>query len=89
MTIAEAAKSAKTEGAKLIRYRTDSFKQTGTAQYDVKPIFTGNKKGWTMLDSFTASVISAVYDALKPDNQAKFNNLPLGKLLDFCWKQVK
>lgn len=37
----------------------------------------GNKKGWGMLDAFTASAIVAVADALGPDNLGKFNRMPL------------
>lgn len=76
-------------GCVLIRYRANSHKETGTAQYDCKPMFTGNKRGWIALDITTASAMRAVYAALKPEHQAKFNNIPLGKLVDFCWKQVK
>lgn len=89
MTIIEAANQAKTDGAQLIRYRKDSHKETGTAQYDCKPMFTGSKRGWIALDSFTASAITAVFGAVRPDLQAKLVNLPLGRLIDICWKNVK
>ena len=89
MTISDIAHTAVKDGAQLIRYRADSHKETGTAQYDCKPMFTGSKRGWTLIDSFTASALVAVYKALGPESQAKFNNLPLGKLVDFCWKAVK
>ena len=89
MTIIEVANKAKEDGAQLIRYRKDSHKETETAQYDCKPMFTGSKRGWIYIDSSTASAMTAVYNALKPELQAKFNNLPLGKLVDFCWKHVR
>lgn len=37
MTISEIVKQSKETGAVLIRYRAESHKQTGTAQYDCKP----------------------------------------------------
>lgn len=43
----------------------------------------------TMVDAFTASMLVKVHDALGPANQAKFQSLPLLKLIDFGWKQVK
>lgn len=88
MTISEVAQTAVTNGAQLIRYRKDSV-LSGVAQYDCKPYFTGSKRGWTAVDSFTASAIVAVNKALSPENQPKFNNLPLGKLIPFVWKAVK
>ncbi len=88
MTISEIVKDSHESGAVLIRYRANSHKETGTAQYDRKPLFTGSKKGWIALDITTASAMLAVYNALKPEHQAKFDNIPLGKLVDFVWKQV-
>ena len=89
MTISEIVKQSVNDGAVLIRYRANSHKETGTAQYDCKPIFTGSKRGWTMLDITTAGAMLAVYNALKPEHQAKFDNIPLGRLVDFVWKQVR
>ncbi len=88
MTISEIVKNSHESGAVLIRYRANSHKETGTAQYDCKPLFTGSKKGWTMLDITTAGAMLAVYNALRPELQAKYDNIPLGRLVDFCWKQV-
>lgn len=89
MTISQIVKSHEPGCACLIRYRKDSHSLTGTAQYDVKPLFTGSKKGWTVLDITTMSVMAKVYDAIKPELQPKFDNIPLGKLVEFCWQQVK
>lgn len=41
MTIVDCARTAQNDGVQLIRYRKDSHKQTGTAEYDCKPMFTG------------------------------------------------
>jgi hypothetical protein len=89
MTLVEIVQRAHGEGAQLIRYRKESYKQTGTAQYDVKPLFTGSKRGWIMLDIMTASMLLSVYNGLRPDLQAKFNNIPLGKLVDLGWKYTR
>lgn len=94
MTISQIARTVKDQRqAHLIRYRTDSVKECGTAQYDAKPYGTGSKRGWTLIDLTTASAIVAVHDALtksqKPENLAKFDNIPLGRLVDFCWKHVR
>lgn len=88
MTISEVAQKAVTDGAQLVRYRKDSV-LSGVAEYDCKPMFTGSKRGWTAVDSFTASAIVAFFKAASDENQAKLNNLPLGKLVSFCWKVVK
>lgn len=76
MTIQDCARLAKTEGFQLIRYRKDSLTQTGIAEYDCKPGFTGSKRGWVLLDSFTAGAIVAVFDALNEENKAKFHKIP-------------
>ncbi len=89
MTISEIVKQSQDSGAVLIRYRANSHKETGTAQYDCKPMFTGSKKGWIALDVMTSGAILAVYNALNETQRAKFDNIPLGKLVDFCWKHVK
>ncbi len=88
MTISEIVKNSHESGAVLIRYRTNSHKETGTAQYDCKPLFTGSKKGWMVMDITTASAMLAIYNALKPEHQKKFDNIPLGKLIDITWKHA-
>ncbi len=89
MTLIEIVNKTVTEGPMLLRYRANSHKETGTAQYDCKPIFTGRKSGWTMLDSMTASMLLSVYKALSEVHQAKYNNIPLGKLVDLGRRHVK
>lgn len=41
-----------------------------------------------ILDLFTASMLTQVYDALKPASQAKFGAMPLWQALDTGWKLV-
>jgi hypothetical protein len=89
MTISEIILNGDKSGAVLIRYRKDSIK-AGTAQYDVKPLFTGSKRGWTMLDHTTMCAMRAVYKALTTDAaRAKFDRLPLSTLVEFSWKHVR
>lgn len=83
MTITQIAKDVLQNGAALIRSR-------GIGEYDVKPLFTGNKRGWTILDATTANAIVTVREALKDNpNVAKFDSIPLRQLVDFCWRHVK
>jgi len=39
-----------------------------------------------MVDSFSASVIVQVYDALNPDNRAKIERMPVMLAADICFK---
>lgn len=41
-----------------------------------------------LMDSFTASMLVSLYNALGPENQDRFDSIPLSKLVDFGWKQV-
>lgn len=81
MTIYEIAKrSVDTGTAQKIRHR-------GGDQYDCQVgMWTGNNRGWTLLDHYTASAIVQVYENLKPENQVKYMNLPMMKLIDVTWK---
>lgn len=50
--------------------------------------FTGSHRHWTLIDLFSASAMTACYQALKPENQSKFNNLPIGRLVELCFRSV-
>lgn len=39
-----------------------------------------------MLDTFSASALVQIYDALSPENQAKLAAMPLDKAMDIVWK---
>lgn len=58
-------------------------------QYDAKPYGGGSKRGWVILDGFTASAIVQVYDALKPENQAKYAAFPIQKMAAIAFKLMK
>jgi hypothetical protein len=84
MTGIEAARLATTEGCQVFRPRKDA-----PGEYDVKPYFTGRKGGWVALDSFSASAIIAVYDALNETNRTKFASLPIHKMATVAFKLVE
>lgn len=84
MTTIDAARHVIANGCSLMRPRKDAPRE-----WDVKPAFSGKTRGWFYMDGFTASMLVAVHDALRPDLQEKFNRLPLMTLIDFGWKQVK
>jgi hypothetical protein len=55
--------------------------------YDLKR--TGKTKGWVLLDAFSASAVVAVYNALSEENKTKITRIPILKLINFCFGQVK
>ena len=57
-------------------------------EYDAKPYFTGNHRGWVAVDAFTASAMCAVYDRLSEQARAKFDTLSLTRAVDITWKLV-
>lgn len=83
MNIYEVAKQAVNESsAQKIRPTKDR-----QFEYDVQPeMFSGNNRGWTLLDLFTASVIVQIYEALNETNRQKYINLPLPKFINLTWK---
>lgn len=84
MTAIQAAQTAATEGCQLFRPRKDA-----PGEYDVKPYFTGRKSGWVALDSFSASAIVVVYNALNETNKVKFEGLSIQRMAALAFKFVK
>lgn len=41
-----------------------------------------------LVDSFTASMLCQIYNALSPSNRLSFSTLPLTKMVDIGWKLV-
>lgn len=72
----------------LIRDRKDHIKGQ-PYEYDVKDGFSGKRRGWVYLDSFSLGALRAVYNGLNEDNKAKFNNIHISRLLDLAWKYAK
>ena len=93
MTSLDCAKEVlTTSSCHLLRRReTDTTGTDGKIipQYDIKPAFTGKKKGWFYLDLFTASAIMAVYNAINEENKAKIHRIPITKLADFAFRSVR
>jgi hypothetical protein len=54
-----------------------------------KPYFTGKRKGWVALDSFSASAIVAVWDALTEVNREKYAKLHLVTMARVAFKLCK
>ena len=85
MTGIEVAKQCNTEGgAMLFRPR-----KAEPGQYDAKPWACGNKRGWVLLDTFSASAIVAVYDALNEKNRESYGRMPLQKMAMVAFRLVK
>ena len=76
------------EGACLIRPRKALRVKGQPIHYDVKPLFTGNKRGWVLLDITTAHAMQTCYNALSSANQIKWDCIPIMKLVDFTWNSV-
>ena len=61
-------------------------RKNAPGQYDAKPWATGNHRGWVLLDATTAGAMVAVYDAIGPDAQAKYDTFDLLRAVDISWK---
>jgi hypothetical protein len=48
-----------------------------------------SKRGWVILDGYSANAILKVYEALNETNQTKFATLPLIKMAAVAFKLVK
>lgn len=87
MLISEIQKQVVEKGAAVL-LRPRPLVQGEPRQYDVKPLFTGNKRGWTMLDLTTANALQTCYNALSEASQEKWNRISVFKLVDFAWNNV-
>jgi hypothetical protein len=43
--------------------------------------------GWVILDAYSASGIKQVYEALNADNQARFDRIPLDRIVQFAFSR--
>ena len=90
MTISEIVRQIVADkGTRMIRPRKEVHIRGTPWQYDMKDLFTGNKGGWVFVDLFTASAMTAIYNALSDENKGKFDLIPLAQLIDFTWRNVK
>jgi len=60
-----------------------------TALRNILKGHTAGKIDGQIVDAFTAGGLVKLYDQLDKKNHPKFERLPLLKLVDFMWKQVK
>lgn len=84
MQAIEVAKKVLLEGAHVLRVRKDD-----PAQYDAKPYFTGSRRGWTLLDRWTASAIVAVRNGLNETNRQKFETMPIERMAAVSFQLIK
>lgn len=84
MTGIECAREVVRDGCKLLRERKDAPRE-----YDCKDMFTGKRRGWFYLDTFSASAIVQVYDALNETNRAKYERLSIPSMAKVAFKFVK
>ena len=49
---------------------------------------TAEKVEGILVDAFTASALVAIYEALSPENQERFDTPPLPRLAELAWKSV-
>ena len=84
MTGIEVARFALAHGCTVFRARKDA-----PGQYDAKPYFTGSRRGWVALDTFTASAITKVHAALtKPENRERFEGMPIQMMAHVAFKLI-
>jgi hypothetical protein len=81
-TIKLAERVVETGQAHLWRYRQGELqaREWGTG---------GRKRGWSLLDLFSAGAIRAVARALNEENRARLASLPPHKAALVCFKLVK
>lgn len=82
MTFLACCQHVRDHGLCMIRAQEDS-----PGQYDLCEPFE-NGRGWMWLDATTANIVCQVYEALSPDRQEKFKDLPASLVLNLCWKVV-
>jgi hypothetical protein len=87
MLLSEIIKDGKFQ-AKLIRVRKGHNKGENY-EYDCKPLFSGNNRGWIILDGFTQSALKAVYDTLSEVMKLQFDQIHIMRLITFAFKHVK
>jgi hypothetical protein len=78
----DAARAVKSSGVHNVKVNDD-----GSVEF--KPWKGKTPKGWTLLDAFTASMLTSVYDGLNETNRPKFHAMSFDKALAVGWKLVK
>lgn len=82
MVLSEMARKVTKDGQLILfKYNKDNN------SYDVK-FDGGNKRGWTILDSWSASVYLTVFNACSDENKAKLDRMPIKKALNVAFNIV-
>lgn len=83
MVLSEMAQKVMTEG-QFVMFKYNKNK----GSYDVK-FDGGNKRGWTILDSWSASAYFTIWKNCNEANQRKLDNMPIEKALIVVFKLIK
>jgi hypothetical protein len=83
MTAIEVARLALANGCHVFRERKNA-----PGGYDAKPYFQGSRRGWVALDTFSASAIVQVHDALNETNRAKYAAMGVVKMAHVAFKLI-
>lgn len=88
MTIIEIARKVVAEkSAYVIRPRIE---QGIEVALDAKPWgMRDGRRGWTILDLFSASIVVSVHDSINEENQKRLNRLPFMTAVGICLKLAK
>ncbi len=74
-------------GSSTLHWAREKEGQPGQFEIDASGRLNGasaQAEGWTPVDPYSASVVVAVYNALSPDEQAKFTALPLSEMINLA-----
>jgi len=80
-TIQLAEKVTKEKQAHLWRYREGALQ--------ARPYGAGSKRGWSLLDLWSAGAIVAVADAINEKNRAKLDSLPPHRAALICLELIR
>ena len=87
MVISDITKHVLGNGAVLIRNRKEHQKGA-RYEYDMKPLWSGNKRRWILLDITTANALATCYNALSPEARSRWDCIHVTRLVNFAWKHV-
>lgn len=88
MTGIEVARSVvETKQAHLFRLRSDA--QVAPYHYDARPYGAGAKRGWIVLDLYSASAIVKVWENINVYNREKFSKIFLTKMAEIAFQLMK
>lgn len=68
-----------------VYYRYDKKKKTNIIKFEDN---NGNKKGWTLLDSFSASSFLKVWNQANDENKDKLDSMDVEKAISIAFKII-